>query len=986
MAVYALQISSAGSTYALQISSAGSPDVVSLTDGSTYATLEVSAGRGPKGDGWTGVSYSTETGRFTFTSNDGIGYVSDDITVGLDAAVTEAEAAQAAAEAAQAATENIFDQFGDQYLGSKASDPTVDNDGDPLTEGDIYFNTTDGVLKFYSGTAWVSPESIATTAATAAQAAQTAAETAETNAETAETNAETFATNAATSEANAAASASAAATSETDAASSASAAATSETNAATSASASAISATASAGSATASASSASSAAASETAAATSEGNAATSATNAATSAANAATSETNASTSATAAASSASSASASADAALAALDSFDDRYLGPKASDPTVDNDGSPLVTGALYFNTTDDIMKVYEGSVWVAAYASLSGAMLGANNLSDLASASDSRANLGLGTAATTASTDYATAAQGALAGSAVQPNDTPTFAGINTTGNATFGDNDKAIFGAGSDLQIYHDGSNSYVQDGGVGNLYLKGTNLFLQDADGNDFIAMSDGGAGGTVYLKHFGTTRLNTTGTGVDITGTLTSDGLTVDGSASFSGAAINIDLIETNVADENTRFRQNAGNLDIQTVNDSSSFEATRLRVDHSTGDISFYEDTGTTPKFFWDASAEKLGIGTSSPIYALQVGDAATTSQASFALASTTSGTCNIRFGDGVTGVTASRGRIEYDHSDDSLALWTSSSERMRIDSSGNVGIGTSSPSDLLDLSSSDPRIRLTNTGSGYCLIRTGGSDASLILDADAGNTGSGSDIIMRVDNSEKMRIDSSGRVGIGTSSPDGLLGVENTSGAATVNVRGSTDTIVRARQTGDTGFGYFSFGRSSDIFVGGMAYDHGNDNMLLYANNAERMRIDSSGNVGIGTTSPTEKLDVNGTVKATTFSGDGSALTGITGGPPVVSTLNGTGTIALQNATGVSSVTDNGAGKYQFNFSSNFSTATYFAVGSHSYHLSNHWEYLSSNYTGGNLDHTRTTSQCKVGSYGSNYIDAPSVGLMASE
>ena len=98
----------------------------------------------------------------------------------------------------------------------------------------------------------------------------------------------------------------------------------------------------------------------------------------------AASSASSASTSASNAASSASSASASADAALAALDNFDDRYLGQKASDPTLDNDGDALVAGALYFNTTDDVMKVYEGSVWVAAYASLSGALLVANNLSD--------------------------------------------------------------------------------------------------------------------------------------------------------------------------------------------------------------------------------------------------------------------------------------------------------------------------------------------------------------------------------------------------------------------------------------------------------------------------------------------------------------------------------------------------------------------------------------------------------------------------
>lgn len=137
-----------------------------------------------------------------------------------------------------------------------------------------------------------------------------------------------------------------------------------------------------------------------------------------------------ASTSASNAASSASSAQASKDAALAALDSFDDRYLGQKASDPALDNDGNALVAGALYFNTTDDAMKVYEGSSWVVAYASLAGTLLIANNLSDIADAAASRTNLGLGTAATTASTDYATAAQGTKADTAV-----PTTA---TTGQA--------------------------------------------------------------------------------------------------------------------------------------------------------------------------------------------------------------------------------------------------------------------------------------------------------------------------------------------------------------------------------------------------------------------------------------------------------------------------------------------------------------------------------------------------------------------
>ena len=282
--------------------------------------------------------------------------------------------------------------------------------------------------------------SVASTKAAEAAASATAAASSATSAATSATSADADATSASTSETNAAASATNAATSETNAS-------TSETNAGTSAANAAISATA----------------------------AATSATNAATSETNSATSEANAATSAAEAA-------AEAAAALAAFDNFDDKYLGAKASDPTVDNDGDALVAGALYFNTTSGVMHVYTGSAWVAAYVSATGVLLQANNLSDVASALTSRANLGLtiGTDvqahsavldATTASyttaeetklagieasadvtdvdnvtaagalmdsevtnlaqvkafdsTDYATAAQGTLADSATQPGD---------------------------------------------------------------------------------------------------------------------------------------------------------------------------------------------------------------------------------------------------------------------------------------------------------------------------------------------------------------------------------------------------------------------------------------------------------------------------------------------------------------------------------------------------------------------------------
>jgi len=99
-----------------------------------------------------------------------------------------------------------------------------------------------------------------------------------------------------------------------------------------------------------------------------------SATSAAASAAAAATSESNAATSASNAATSESNAATSATSAAASYDSFDDRYLGSKSSSPSVDNDGDALLTGALYWDTTAEEMRVYTGTGWTAAGSAVNG------------------------------------------------------------------------------------------------------------------------------------------------------------------------------------------------------------------------------------------------------------------------------------------------------------------------------------------------------------------------------------------------------------------------------------------------------------------------------------------------------------------------------------------------------------------------------------------------------------------------------------
>ena len=182
-------------------------------------------------------------------------------------------------------------------------------------------------------------------------------------------------------------------------------------------------------------------------------------------------------------------------AAEAALDEFTDIYLGAKASDPTTDNDGNALTAGDQYFNTTINVLKIYNGSAWQAAAIDSSGFV---------------------------------------------------ETTGDTMTGNLSFGDNDKAIFGAGSDLQIYHDGSDNYVDAAGVGHLYLQ------SQGDDKDVKILSDDGSGGlTEYFRadgsigkaqmfYYGTKTLETTSTGVDITGAITSDGLTVVGNILLNG--------------------------------------------------------------------------------------------------------------------------------------------------------------------------------------------------------------------------------------------------------------------------------------------------------------------------------------------------------------------------------------------------------------------------------------------------------------
>lgn len=196
------------------------------------------------------------------------------------------------------------------------------------------------------------------------------------------------------------------------AAASASAAATSATNSASSAASSSTSAGTATSQASVATTKAAEAASSATSASSSASTATTQAGIATTKAGEAAASATAADASKTAAQSAQAAAESARDSTLAAFDSFDDRYLGPKAADPTVDNDGNALVAGALYFRTTAPTgMKVYTGSVWVDGYTDGSTLLAKASNLSDVPDKAAARTNLGLAIGTNVQAYDAATA-----------------------------------------------------------------------------------------------------------------------------------------------------------------------------------------------------------------------------------------------------------------------------------------------------------------------------------------------------------------------------------------------------------------------------------------------------------------------------------------------------------------------------------------------------------------------------------------------
>jgi hypothetical protein len=526
-------------------------------------------------------------------------------------------------------------------------------------------------------------------------------------------------------------------------------------------------------------------------------------------------------------------------------------------------------------------------------------------------------------------------------------------------------FADNKKAIFGTGSDLQIYSDGTNSFINEHGAGHLYIQATNLRFKSLAGENFMALNEDGAvtsyydnaiklattstgidvtgnvesdsvtigvgavatteklrvngtvltlGGSVSTPAIGigdtntgvyaptagqlgwtvngTQRLFLDSTGIDVTGTATMDGLTVATTGNITldsgtGEAHGVTLSHKgSYAEVNgIEFAQGSttyGNNQIKFLNMNSTGSVVETMRISGGGDISFYDDTGTSQALFWDASEESLGIGTTSPSANLDVfnGFGGAPAARFWSNEQTVQNLVGFQIYTNQSGGFVDSTLVYGNTVNSYLAFGhhngTTYTERMRIDSSGRLLIGRNASAS--NANADDLQIGNTSGTHGLSILSQNNSVGAIYFaDNDNNDAGtitydhSGNALRFNTNRTERLRIDSSGNVGIGTSSPNWKLHVATNAGfiAEFQNTAGANHRPVKWTD-------------NSGATVGTLGADFTADEFILQAvskplifgtgtNGVERARIDASGNVGIGTTTPIGALDVSGTTNAHT-------------------------------------------------------------------------------------------------------------------
>ena len=173
----------------------------------------------------------------------------------------------------------------------------------------------------------------------------------------------------------------------------------------------------------------------------------------------------------------------------------------------------------------------------------------------------------------------------------------------------------------------------------------------------------------------------------------------------------------------------------------------------------------------------------------------------------------------------------------------------------------GRVGIGTTSPSGLLHISGNTCQMYFTDEDDASS-SRIYQSGATFAIDVDQANAKAGSVFAIRSDDQERLRIDSSGRLLVGTTT-EGAVNADN----LTINDPGDAGITIRSSSTNAGSLFFSDSTTGGGEYAGYLQYDHGSNYLAIGTNSTERLRIDSSGNVGIGTTAPNYLVHSTGAI-----------------------------------------------------------------------------------------------------------------------
>ena len=324
--------------------------------------------------------------------------------------------------------------------------------------------------------------------------------------------------------------------------------------------------------------------------------------------------------------------------------------------------------------------------------------------------------------------------------------------------------------------------------------------------------------------------------------LDISGTLTLDGLTVSGDAVFTpdndGVRITganyatLRLEENDTTDLNTTMFNSGGAFSLYTSNDARSSITQRLNIDHATGDISFYEDTGTTAKLFWDASTERLAIGNATPSSSLDI--LAPANNTPLTIKATTDSynytTIKNAAGNDVGYIGIGSALVSGADADDFVLraqrdnlIFTSggNTERMRINgSSGNLLVGKTNDAD----SGSGVRVRgdgllqATRANADPVSANRTGTDGDVIAvrkdGSLVGSWGSISGVVSRIVLDPRSSAKGSGITGGSIDANTGIINPADKTGAA-------ADGVI---DLGSTGARWQNLFLSGGVYLGGTA------------------------------------------------------------------------------------------------------------------------------------------------------------------